>query len=412
MGTADGFPWQGDANYFSHDQVAQWFATLNGWNGTTPATQTRRSDLGIGSGAGGGYVVENLYPVGGTNPLTRSWLSTAGATIEPPPGQEAGGTSGGGQHIQPNGTTAVQNGVTPPLCQRWNHYDILGTIMMTPPVTPPPPTTYGPPTTGLLDNFNRANGAPGASWGAAVSTYALPNIVTSALDFPQFPSAYWKTSFGKDQDCHFKCNAKIEVLVRFNNPGGGAENGYSVLCGANNSNNGDVSLYKWTSGLGSRTQLDYQGGICPVMTATPWYVWVSAIGNIITLYVSNDGISYTLVKSWTDSTYNVSGFIGVFHPNNSTLPALVDDFAGGGIASGPTNTVAPTITGGMQVGQVLTCNEGIWSPQPSSFSYQWLRANTSGGSGSANIAGATSKTYTPVTADAGKYIAVQVYGNA
>lgn len=59
----------------------------------------------------------------------------------------------------------------------------------------------------------------------------------------------------------------------------------------------------------------------------------------------------------------------------------------------PVNTVAPAITGTPQVGQTLSCSTGTWSNVPTSYAYQWKRNN-------ANILGATSATYTLVSADA------------
>lgn len=76
----------------------------------------------------------------------------------------------------------------------------------------------------------------------------------------------------------------------------------------------------------------------------------------------------------------------------------------------PVNTVAPTISGTLQVGDTLTCNEGTWSPTPSSYLYQWYRATSSGGAGATPISGATSKTYILQSADATDYISVAVTG--
>jgi hypothetical protein len=60
---------------------------------------------------------------------------------------------------------------------------------------------------------------------------------------------------------------------------------------------------------------------------------------------------------------------------------------------GPTNAVAPAITGTAQVGQTLTCSTGTWTGTGSiSYARQWLRNG-------ANISGATSSTYTLQAAD-------------
>ena len=59
----------------------------------------------------------------------------------------------------------------------------------------------------------------------------------------------------------------------------------------------------------------------------------------------------------------------------------------------PVNTVAPDVTGGNYVGDVLTTTDGTWTGSPTSYSYQWKR-------GATNI-GTNANTYTLVSADAG-----------
>jgi len=68
----------------------------------------------------------------------------------------------------------------------------------------------------------------------------------------------------------------------------------------------------------------------------------------------------------------------------------------------PANSAVPTISGTTTFGQVLTTTTGTWSNSPS-YSYQWSRSASSGGSYS-NISGATSSTYTLVAADVGQYL--------
>lgn len=64
-------------------------------------------------------------------------------------------------------------------------------------------------------------------------------------------------------------------------------------------------------------------------------------------------------------------------------------------------TSAPRITGTKGVGSRLTASTGSWSPTPSSYSYRWKRNG-------ASISGATGRTYTPTTADAGRHLSVTV----
>ncbi len=81
------------------------------------------------------------------------------------------------------------------------------------------------------------------------------------------------------------------------------------------------------------------------------------------------------------------------------------------IAGAFTNTVPPTITGTLTVGQVLTCNDGTWTPTPGSFSRQWQRADDNIGTNTVSISGATGGTYTIDSADSNKYLRVEVLPN-
>lgn len=72
----------------------------------------------------------------------------------------------------------------------------------------------------------------------------------------------------------------------------------------------------------------------------------------------------------------------------------------------PSNTAAPTIspTSGVVVGTTLTSTNGTWNPAAGSFSYQWQRCANATTTSCANIAGATSATYTVSSADVGQFL--------
>ena len=91
------------------------------------------------------------------------------------------------------------------------------------------------------------------------------------------------------------------------------------------------------------------------------------------------------------------------------LVGLATVVAGAGAAAeaAPVNTAPPTISGTPTVGQTLTAANGTWSNTPTSYDYQWLRCNATGGS-CVNVANGTQKTYTLVGADANHTMRVKV----
>ncbi len=79
---------------------------------------------------------------------------------------------------------------------------------------------------------------------------------------------------------------------------------------------------------------------------------------------------------------------------------------------GPVNTTAPTISGTAQAGQTLTENQGTWSGDATSYSYQWERCEDTGANCHA-IEGATGQGYTLTTGDVGDTIdIVEIASNA
>jgi predicted actin-binding protein len=71
-----------------------------------------------------------------------------------------------------------------------------------------------------------------------------------------------------------------------------------------------------------------------------------------------------------------------------------------GSATGPTNSVRPTVSGSAVVGETLRVTNGSWSPAPSSYSRQWQRC-ASDVTACVNISGATGATYGVRSADVG-----------
>lgn len=77
------------------------------------------------------------------------------------------------------------------------------------------------------------------------------------------------------------------------------------------------------------------------------------------------------------------------------------------IPNAPTNSVVPAISGVATFNQTVSASNGTWTNSPTSYTYQWSRSATSGGTYT-NISGATSSSYLLGSADVGKYLKVSV----
>ncbi|WP_221234700.1 hypothetical protein [Sphingomonas aerophila] len=109
--------------------------------------------------------------------------------------------------------------------------------------------------------------------------------------------------------------------------------------------------------------------------------------------------TYTLVAADVGTAVSVR-----VTASNSAGNATAISAATGSVSAlvvAPANTVAPSISGTAQQGQVLTASPGTWSGTSPSYAYAWLRNGTA-------ISGATSSTYTLVAADVGTTIQVRV----
>jgi hypothetical protein len=137
----------------------------------------------------------------------------------------------------------------------------------------------------------------------------------------------------------------------------------------------------------------------------------STAGAGVTLPTSDAKTSLRIGRSHWNDTY-LTGSIRNLAIYNSTLTAAEVTTNYNGQTAAYVSDVKPTlasasITGTAQVGTQLSAVLGATTGTITTTSYQWRRADTSGGTYS-DIASATSSTYTPVSGDGGKYIRVVV----
>jgi hypothetical protein len=114
-----------------------------------------------------------------------------------------------------------------------------------------------------------------------------------------------------------------------------------------------------------------------------WYMSGTAVGTGASTYTTTGGGSLTCAVTATNST------------GSTTVTSAAVTIAA--TATAPSITTAPVISGTPRVDFVLTCTAASWANYPDTVTLQWKRAGTA-------ISGATSSTYTVVTADVGQAI--------
>ena len=84
--------------------------------------------------------------------------------------------------------------------------------------------------------------------------------------------------------------------------------------------------------------------------------------------------------------------------------ALLSSVGSASTKAVPSNTVLPAVTGTAAVGQTVTTSDGTWNASPTSFTYEWLRCPSSGGSADGSDCasiGVSTNSYLVATGDVG-----------
>lgn len=161
--------------------------------------------------------------------------------------------------------------------------------------------------------------------------------------------------------------------------------------------------------------------VAPDNTSPPTIAGNSALGSVLTTSNGSwSGYPYpTFTYQWTRNGSNIGGATGSQYTTQvadvgATIRSVVtatnasgsdtatssNNIVVDGVA--PANTVVPAVTGGPNVGTVLTTTNGTWTGTPTpTYARQWKRDGV-------NISGATATTYTLVAADAGHAITCTV----
>lgn len=155
--------------------------------------------------------------------------------------------------------------------------------------------------------------------------------------------------------------------------------------------------------------------------------WEAAVSGIATGSIARVEFSIDGALRWTEQTapYRFNGDSGLLDTTrlaNGSHVFFVRAIATDGTSASmtasahvnnpaltaPHNTALPTISGEPRRGKTLTASSGSWSgTTPLSFSYRWLRCDTSA-SGCSGISGASGQSYTLGGADTGHRLRVRV----
>jgi hypothetical protein len=119
---------------------------------------------------------------------------------------------------------------------------------------------------------------------------------------------------------------------------------------------------------------------------------------------SATGTTYPVGEADAERTLRV--VVTASNPSGQTRAATSGATEVVSVAQAPTNTSAPTISGNATQGQALTEVHGSWTGEPTSYAYQWLRCDISGGN-CQQLFGATAQTYVPLAGDVGHTLRVQ-----
>jgi hypothetical protein len=223
--------------------------------------------------------------------------------------------------------------------------EIVGTVTFTPtgtltpttstPTNTPTATAGAFPTTNVLDNFNRANGALGSNWGGNVNNYSISNNQLH----PGQDWVYWTpNAFGASQEAYItlanidQSSAEIDLLLKIQSSGGTIEVLYYPP-------GGYVQVWTYTPGA------DWQqyGSNIPVTFANGDQFGARALENgSVEVYKNGSLVGTADVSAWQFAQNG--GSIGLWTVNAGTT--LLDDFGGGTTGSEPvpTNTPGPTPT--------------------------------------------------------------------
>lgn len=145
-------------------------------------------------------------------------------------------------------------------------------------------------------------------------------------------------------------------------------------------------------------------GTTPLTFNYDWRRCDSSGNNCSSINVHSDNQTYTVVDGDSGHTLRV-----VVTASNAAGSAQATSKATSVVTVGPpVYATLPQISGSAQVGQTLTTSNGTWAGNPTSYTYQWQRCDSTGSSDCIPIPGATGSTYKTTSDDLNHTIRAEV----
>lgn len=181
------------------------------------------------------------------------------------------------------------------------------------------------PVNGILDNFNRADGALGANWGGKLFSGDSGGctVVSNQASCTASQSDYWSAStFGPDCEVYATLPSTAGpfggIFARAINPGTGTFCAYEVYIYQPGS---VLQVYRIDNGTYNQLGADIAQTISNGDSAG-----IEIIGSTITVYYKVGAGAWASVGSRTDATYSGAGYIGI-EGDGGTFP--FENFGGG-----------------------------------------------------------------------------------
>jgi hypothetical protein len=195
-----------------------------------------------------------------------------------------------------------------------------------------------PPSTGTLDNFQRANQGPppSSSWSQGPFDFAsgdglvvLNNAVARRASGGYRQGDYWNpTTYGPDSEVWATTQSvggspydSFILYLRLTNIGPRTSNGYGLTWSGNNKSN-NIAIQKFANGAFASSLASFTQNLSAGDS-----LGLQAVGSTLYAWYRPSGGSWTLLGSTTDTSYSTAGYLGldIAYSQNTTL----SNFGGG-----------------------------------------------------------------------------------